>query len=142
MGVIAQEVEAVIPALVHVRADGYREVDYGGLVVELLAAIVELDTRLADLNSASAPEPPAASACELIGRLSPGEPIGDGRRALDRKLVAEVFPAIVRADEHGDDQISYHPLVAPLIEAVKELDARLTIAEAARPGTSDPSLER
>lgn len=133
MGVIAQEVEKVLPDLVQRRADGYRVVDYGGLVVELVAAITELDARTAALENAAAPasEPCALSACELVARLAPDDPTThDGLRHLDPDRVAAVFPAIVQRDENGHAEIAHHTLVAPLIEAVKELDGRLAAATA------------
>lgn len=130
MGVIAQEVETVLPALVKRHNNGYRAVDYDGLIVELLAAITELDDRAAVIEATvAAPEARARSACELVARISPDDPAANGLRELDPARVLEMLPAIVRRDKHGHPQIAYHTLVAPLIEAVKELDARLSICE-------------
>jgi hypothetical protein len=39
--------------------------------------------------------------------------------------VEEVFPQLVITDEQGRKTVDYVGLVAPLIEAIKELDARL-----------------
>ena len=44
--------------------------------------------------------------------------------------VEKVFPQLVRTDEQGRKKVDYGGLIAPLIEAVKELDARLTQLEA------------
>jgi hypothetical protein len=53
--------------------------------------------------------------------------------------VEKVFPELVSTDEQGHKRVAYHGLVAPLIEAVKELDARLSALEAAQPaGTAEP----
>ena len=135
MGVIAQEVERVLPGLVERRADGYRVVDYAGLVVELVAAITELDARTTALEATATPTADSStpSACELVSKLAPGEPGQPHRvRELDRDRAATVFPASVQHDAHGQPQIAHHTLVAPLIEAVKELDARLAAAAAPR----------
>jgi hypothetical protein len=44
--------------------------------------------------------------------------------------VEKVFPALVSTDEHGHKRVAYTGLIAPLIEAVKELDARVRALEA------------
>ena len=44
--------------------------------------------------------------------------------------VEKVFPALVSTDEHGRKHVAYIGLIAPLIEAVKELDARVRALEA------------
>jgi trimeric autotransporter adhesin len=41
-----------------------------------------------------------------------------------------VFPELVTTDAHGLKKVNYLGLIAPLIEAVKELDARLAALEA------------
>ena len=46
LGVIAQEVEQAFPEAVRTDADGYKRVDYQGLVAVLLEAVKELDERL------------------------------------------------------------------------------------------------
>jgi Chaperone of endosialidase len=43
--------------------------------------------------------------------------------------VERVFPQLVTTDEQGRKQVDYSGLIAPLIEAVKELDERLRAAE-------------
>lgn len=50
--------------------------------------------------------------------------------------VEEVFPELVRTDERGFKQVNYAGLIAPLIEAVKELDARVQALERATEGRS------
>jgi hypothetical protein len=135
MGVIAQEVEAVIPALVGRRPDGTLFVEYGGLVAELLAAVIELDERLADIEAppdTAREDADAPRACALVTSVAPGAPNAQGVRELDRKRIEDVFPAAMRTNENGR-RIAYHTLVAPLIEAVKELDARLSALTDARP---------
>jgi hypothetical protein len=51
MGVIAQEVEAVFPELVHTDERGVKMVSYNGLVGVLIEAVKELDARLEDLEA-------------------------------------------------------------------------------------------
>jgi len=41
----------------------------------------------------------------------------------------QVFPDLVTTDERGFKKVNYVGLIGPLIEAVKELDARLTALE-------------
>ena len=49
----------------------------------------------------------------------------------------QVFPELVQTGEDGIKRVNYLGLIAPLIEAVKELDARVAALEqAARDGTS------
>jgi len=43
--------------------------------------------------------------------------------------LAEVFPHLVITDDEGRKKVYYVGLVAPLIEAIKELDARLLAVE-------------
>jgi Chaperone of endosialidase len=50
LGVIAQEVEAVFPELVSTGKDGYKRVDYVGLIPVLIEAVKELDERLRALE--------------------------------------------------------------------------------------------
>jgi hypothetical protein len=44
--------------------------------------------------------------------------------------VEKVFPELVMTDEQGLKRVEYGGLIAPLIEAVKELDDRLRRLEA------------
>ncbi|MDQ3370954.1 MAG: tail fiber domain-containing protein [Myxococcota bacterium] len=64
-GVIAQEVEAVFPELVVTTTDGYKAVNYTGLVGVLIEAVKELkrknealERRVAELEKAATAEPP------------------------------------------------------------------------------------
>jgi Chaperone of endosialidase len=57
LGVIAQEVEEVFPELVHTDADGYKRVNYLGLLAPLIEAVKELDARVQALEQASAQPP-------------------------------------------------------------------------------------
>jgi hypothetical protein len=43
--------------------------------------------------------------------------------------VERVFPELVTTDEQGRKKVNYFGLIGPLIEAVKELDARVTNLE-------------
>lgn len=53
----------------------------------------------------------------------------DGHEGADLGVIAQeveqVFPELVRTDERGFKRVNYIGLIAPLIEAVKELDARV-----------------
>jgi len=46
------------------------------------------------------------------------------------KEVEKVFPELVTTDEQGRKKVEYEGLIAPLIEAVKELDDRVRSLEA------------
>jgi Chaperone of endosialidase len=46
MGVIAQDVEKVFPQLVEKNEQGYKRVEYSGLIAPLIEAVKELDDRL------------------------------------------------------------------------------------------------
>jgi hypothetical protein len=59
MGVVAQEVEAVFPELVHTDPSGYKKVNYAGLIGPLIEAVKELDARVQALEEGN---PPGASA--------------------------------------------------------------------------------
>ena len=50
-GVLAQEVEKVLPQAVYTDADGYKSVSYDGLVPLLIEAIKELTTRVEELEN-------------------------------------------------------------------------------------------
>jgi endosialidase-like protein len=55
--------------------------------------------------------------------------------------VEKVFPELVTTDEEGRKQVEYSGLIAPLIEAVKELDERLRPIEAGlRVGLGDANV--
>lgn len=63
-----------------------------------------------------------------------GEHAPDGLSGADLGVIAQeveaVFPELVREDELGYKRVNYLGLLAPLIEAVKELDARVAALEA------------
>jgi trimeric autotransporter adhesin len=54
--------------------------------------------------------------------------------------VEKVFPELVTEDEQGRKRVAYHGLIGPLVEAVKELDARLTAIEARLEHREPPSV--
>ena len=112
-GVIAQDVQAVFPELVRMAPDGYLRVRYGGLAAKLAEAVVELADRLERLEDRSSAEP----------RLSDAE----AKRELD-----PVKSALTRL-RSGDelDRSDSTALVGALVEAVKELDARMGALERA-----------
>lgn len=60
IGVVAQDVEKVFPELVTTGRDGYKRVDYVGLIGPLVEAVKELDRRLSVLEAEneSVPESP------------------------------------------------------------------------------------
>jgi hypothetical protein len=111
-GVIAQEVQSVFPDLVKAAPDGYLRVDYGGLAAKLAEAVVELADR--------------------VDRLR------DGTAALsDENAKREVDPvesALARL-RSGDEleTADRTALVGALVEAVKELDARVAALEGRAP---------
>jgi hypothetical protein len=129
MGIVAQEVEAVFPELVETRPDGFKQVDYDGLIAPLLKAVAELRARLALLENreGSTMDAEGDRAGERVSRAAQAA----AGTSLDVERLERVFPALVQVDEHGNKSIAYHGLVAPLIEAVKELDVRLAALEAA-----------
>jgi hypothetical protein len=59
--------------------------------------------------------------------------VESGRSGRDLGVIAQeveqVFPELVHADERGHKLVNYIGLIAPLIEAVKELDARVEVLE-------------
>jgi Chaperone of endosialidase len=50
LGVIAQEVEKVFPELVETTPEGYKRVEYSGLIAPLIEAVKELDDRVRELE--------------------------------------------------------------------------------------------
>ena len=60
LGVIAQEVEAVFPDAVATGEDGFKLVDYAGLVAVLIEAVKELSERLEALERAADVQPEKA----------------------------------------------------------------------------------
>jgi Chaperone of endosialidase len=133
MGVIAQEVEAVFPELVEIDEHGRRSVEYDGLIPPLYAAVTELAARLQSLSPPETERSGAVNDAEKLAQAATG-PHGT---ELDPDAVARVFPQLVSTDESGAKVVAYHSLVGPLIEAVKELDTRLSALERAH--ASGPS---
>jgi hypothetical protein len=109
-GVIAQDVQTVFPELVTRGADGYLRVNYGGLAGKLGEAVGELAAR--------------------VERLGMGEA---GARLSDAEAKQELDPveqALAKLRSQGKlDRADTTALVGALVEAVKELDARLTSLE-------------
>ena len=64
-----------------------------------------------------------------------GENAPSGFSGRDLGVIAQevelVFPSLVHTSEAGYKRVNYMGLIAPLIEAVKELDARLEMLEQA-----------
>lgn len=105
-GVIAQEVQAVFPELVKPRAHGYLTVNYRGLAEKIEEAVIELWDRVARIE-----------ACDVESRLSDA----DVKRHVD-----PVEGALGRLGSgEGLERADYTALVGALVEAIKELDARL-----------------
>jgi len=128
VGVIAQEVEAVFPELV-VTHGGHKRVRYDGLVPPLMTAVAELDRRLEALEPA-ARRRYGTEGGGMAARMAPVTG-GSASTGLDPEAVASVFPELVTRDERGNAVVAYEGLIGHLIEAVKELDARLTRLESA-----------
>ena len=107
-GVLAQDVQAAFPNLVDVGPSGYLRVDYAGLEEVLARAIGVLACRVEALDPSSAPS--------------------------DRRLKADTDPiadALRRLEDPGGDlsDKDRQALIGLLVEAVKELDSRLTDLE-------------
>jgi len=127
LGVLAQEVEAEFPELIEYGDDGYMKVEYDGLVPPLMLAVRELDVRLEKL----AERERSAVSDELPERLAAAT--GDEvRTELDPDQVEKVFPSLVLTNEDGEREVAYEGLVGLLIEAVRELDGRVSALEQER----------
>ena len=127
LGVLAQEVEAEFPELIEYGDDGYMKVEYDGLVPPLMLAVGELDVRLEKL----AERERSAVSDELPERLAAAT--GDEvRTELDPDQVEKVFPSLVLTNEDGEREVAYEGLVGLLIEAVRELDGRVSALEQER----------
>lgn len=63
------------------------------------------------------------------------EDMPSGRSGPDLGVIAQeveqVFPELVTTDDSGFKLVNYVGLLAPVIEALKELDARISIIESA-----------
>ena len=103
-GVIAQDVQAVFPELVKPASHGYLTVNYRGLATKIGEAVIELRDRI-----------------DRIEVLSDA----DAKRSLD-----PVDDALARlASGEGLERADYTALVGALVEAVKELDERVSALE-------------
>lgn len=76
LGVLAQEVEAVIPEVVHTTADGYKSVAYGNLVGLLIEGIKELRARQAWAMLHPCDGPVSAHASIPLSSLHPADESG------------------------------------------------------------------
>ena len=55
--------------------------------------------------------------------------------------VERIFPQLVETGEDGIKRVAYYGLIGPLIEAVKELDARIRALEASRANAATPASD-
>jgi hypothetical protein len=122
MGVIAQEVQAVFPELVRTSRTGVKRVRYDGLVAPLMASAGELNRRMEALEDGEPTSGPATTLGCVADRSVSTQ--------LDPDAVARVYPELVSEDREGRRRVAYEGLIGVLVEAVKELDARLTALEA------------
>jgi len=105
-GVIAQDVEAVLPDLVERAPSGHLRVDYGGLVLELRDALLELNDRMERLEPEAEDDDPVATALANLraGRLRPIDhtalvgTLVEAVKELDRRL-AEIERGQSRRDD-------------------------------------------
>ena len=80
------------------------------------------------------------SATQKIGKLrgvtwewrddAPEEAKANPGMGVIAQEVEKIWPDLVTTDDEGHKRVEYAGLIAPLIEAVKELDARLSALEA------------
>jgi hypothetical protein len=124
LGVLAQEVEAEFPELIEYGEDGFLKVEYDGLVPPLMLAVGELNARLEKL----AQRERSGVSDELPERLAAATQ-GEVRTELDPDQVEKVFPDLVVTGEDGEREVAYEGLVGLLIEAVRELDGRVSALE-------------
>ena len=127
LGVIAQEVQALFPELIEQAPEGHLRVEYDGLVPPLMLAMGELNARLEKL----APRERSTVGDELSERLAAATQ-GEVRTELDPDQVEKVFPELVVMNEDGEREVAYEGLVGLLIEAVRELDGRVSALEQER----------
>lgn len=103
---IAQDVEAVLPDLVERAPSGHLRVDYGGLVLELRDALLELNDRMERLEPEAEDDDPVATALANLraGRLRPIDhtalvgTLVEAVKELDRRL-AEIERGQSRRDD-------------------------------------------
>ncbi|MCE5288104.1 MAG: tail fiber domain-containing protein [Nocardiaceae bacterium] len=123
-GVIAQDVQAVFPELV-VREGEYLKVDYVGLYSPVMTAIAELEARVERVETVME-QPERSAARSIAGAATPTV-----STQLDVERIAAVFPAAIITNADGTIAVSNEALIAPIIEAIKELDTRLRHLERA-----------
>ena len=92
--------------------------------------------------------PESARPSALIARLrgvtwrwrddAPRDAKGQPGLGVIAQDVERVFPELVSTDFRGRKSVHYYGLIGPLIEAVKELDARVRALEARLEGERDP----
>jgi trimeric autotransporter adhesin len=64
-----------------------------------------------------------------VERRRPAGGLGAAGRGRDRQEVERVFPDLVETDPERIKRVAYYGLIGPIIQAVKELDARLEEVE-------------
>ena len=114
----------MFPELIEHGEDGYMKVEYDGLVPPLMLAVGELNERLEKL----AQRERSGVSEELPERLAAATQ-GEVRTELDPDQVERVFPGLVITNEDGEREVAYEGLVGLLIEAVRELDGRVSALE-------------
>lgn len=92
-GFIAQEVEEVMPELVHTDKNGYKSVDYIGVIPILVNAVQELRAELAELKGETAPKSPSHAPQQTAGT--------DGlAAALNKPTLYQNIPNPFNSDTH------------------------------------------
>ena len=94
-GVIAQDVQAVMPDLVERGPTGHLRVAYGGLAVELSEAVLELNARMEEVEPIPEDDPVKVAMANLkAGKLRPIDhtalvgTLVEAVKELDRRLAA------------------------------------------------------
>jgi len=118
--VIAQDVQAVFPHLVERGPDGYLRVDYGGLAIEVARSIAGLGDRTTSLEAFQMASDAKAKVIDDPGARESNAVPDPVKAALANLRSGELRPIDLTA------------LVGTLVEAVKELDGRLTEIEQRR----------
>jgi Chaperone of endosialidase len=142
MGVIAQDVQAEFPDLIEITPEGLLKVDYGGLVFPVLDAVGELSAGVRAMEERMATNEGQGGAVgdetiEQVERIAEAT-VDTPAHEIDADALAKVFPELVTVDDNGEREIAWHSLVGLLIEAVRELDTRLTAVEEAAKRRSQP----
>ncbi|HEY0172603.1 MAG TPA: tail fiber domain-containing protein [Pyrinomonadaceae bacterium] len=116
VGIVAQDVEAVLPEAVTTDEAGYKSVRYDNLIPLLIEAVKEQDLAL------TAQAALAARQQTEIERLKQPLLSADPPRAQD---VEAVVPEAVSENEDGHKCARYPQLVALLVEAIKEQGSQI-----------------